>query len=85
MPIKTTIFDASEYLDDEASQAEYLTDALGTNDPAAIAYAIGIIAKARGMSKVARDAGVQRENLYRALSGEGNPVCCQSNGHLSPL
>ena len=43
------------------------------DDPAFIAKALGTIARARGMSQVARDAGLSRESLYRALSGEGNP------------
>jgi probable addiction module antidote protein len=43
------------------------------DDPAFIAKALGTIARARGMTQVARDAGLSRESLYRALSGEGNP------------
>ncbi len=73
MPLKTTLFDAAEFLDDEASQLDYLSDALGTNDDTVIAHALGVVARARGMTAVARDAGVQRENLYRALSSTGRP------------
>lgn len=73
MALETFPFDASEHLDDAASQAEYLNDALGTGDPAVIAHALGVIARARGMTQVARDAGVQRENLYRSLSASGHP------------
>jgi probable addiction module antidote protein len=50
-----------------------LEAALGGGDPAVIVSAIGSIARARGMTRVARDAGLGRTNLYRALSPEGNP------------
>lgn len=70
---KTKPFDPAEYLDDSASIAAYLSEALETGDPAFIADALGIIARARGMSDVAREAGVSRESLYRALSADGNP------------
>lgn len=70
---KTKPFDPAEYLDDSESIAAYLTDALESGDPAFIADALGVVARARGMSEVARDAGVSRESLYRALSTDGNP------------
>jgi probable addiction module antidote protein len=50
-----------------------MTEALETGDPAFVADALGVVARARGMSEVAREAGVSRESLYRALSAEGNP------------
>jgi probable addiction module antidote protein len=43
------------------------------DDPAFIAHALGVIARARGMSQLARDTGLARENLYKALSSDGNP------------
>jgi probable addiction module antidote protein len=46
---------------------------LETADPAFIAYSIGVVARARGMIEIAREAGVSRENLYRSLNGETNP------------
>jgi probable addiction module antidote protein len=70
---KTRPFDPAAYLDDPASLAAYMTEALETGDPAFVADALGVIARARGMSEVAREAGVSRESLYRALSSEGNP------------
>lgn len=73
MALKTIPFDAAKYLETEADQAEYLTDALAGGDPAAFAHAVGVVARARGMSMVARTAGVQRANLYRALSKDGHP------------
>lgn len=70
---KTKPFDPAEYLDDSESIAAYLSDALESGDPAFISDALGVIARARGMSEVAREAGVSRESLYRALSADGNP------------
>ncbi len=70
---QTKSFDPAEYLDDSASIAAYLTDALESDDPAFIADALGVVARARGMSEVAREAGMSRESLYRALSADGNP------------
>jgi len=66
-------FDPAEYLDNEEAVAGYLTDALATEDVAFIADAIGVVARAKGMTRVAEDAGVSRESLYRALSASGNP------------
>ena len=70
---KTVPFDAAEYLDTPQSQAELITDALESGDAAYIAQAIGVVARARGMTAVAKDAGVTREALYRALSVNGDP------------
>jgi probable addiction module antidote protein len=69
----TKPFDPAEYLEDSESIAAYLTDALESEDPAFVADALGVVARARGMSEVARIAGVSRESLYRALSADGNP------------
>jgi probable addiction module antidote protein len=71
--IKTKPFDPAEYLDTPETIAAYLTEALETGDPAFVADALGVIARARGMSEVAREAGVSRESLYRSLSPDGNP------------
>jgi probable addiction module antidote protein len=71
--VRTRSYDSAEYLDSPEGVAEYLSDALETNDAAFIAQAIGTAARARGMSEIAREAGVSRENLYRALSGETKP------------
>ena len=73
MATDTKPFDPADYLDDEAALAAYMTEALETDDPAFIADALGVIARARGMTKVARDAGLSRESLYRALGPDGNP------------
>lgn len=66
-------FDAAKYLKSEESQAELLNDALSTGNAGYIAHAIGIIARARGMADVAREAGITREALYKSLSETGDP------------
>ena len=60
-------FDAARYLDNEISIAAYLTDILEANDAALLASALGDIARARGMTEIARSAGITREALYKAL------------------
>jgi probable addiction module antidote protein len=73
MALKLSLFDAAEYLDDADSQNEFIVAAFETGDPAYIAHALGVIARAQGMTKVARDAGITREALYRSLSADGDP------------
>ena len=70
---KTLPYDAAEHLETEDDIIAYLEAALEDGDPAVIVHAIGNIARARGMSQIARDAGLGRESLYKALSPEGNP------------
>jgi len=70
---KTLPFDPAEHLADPADQVELLTDALATGNAAYIANALGTIARARGMSDVARGAGVTREALYKSLTKKGDP------------
>jgi probable addiction module antidote protein len=73
MALKTLPFDFSEGLDNKEAIVAYLDAAFEDGDPALIAAVLGDVAKAIGMSKVASDAGVSREALYRSLSREGNP------------
>jgi probable addiction module antidote protein len=70
---KTRAWDPAEHLITEEDMAAYLEEALQEGDPALIAAALGDIARAKGMSQIARDAGLGRESLYKALSAEGNP------------
>ena len=63
----------AEWLPDEAAVAEYLTVVMEENDPAALAKALGTIARARGMSEVAAKAGIGREALYKALRDGASP------------
>ena len=69
----TRLYDSAEYLDSAEAIKTYMEEALQTNDPAFIAKALGTIARARGMSQIAKKAGLSRESLYKALSTEGNP------------
>lgn len=73
MMVKTKTWDASEHLDSEEMVFAYINAALEDGDPALIAAALGDVAKARGMTEIARSAGLSRESLYRALSRDGNP------------
>jgi probable addiction module antidote protein len=70
---KTSPYDSAEYLDTSEAIQAYMEEALETEDPAFIAKALGTIARARGMSRIAKKAGLSRESLYKALSTEGNP------------
>src|SRR5690625_3426920 len=68
-------FDSADYLETSDDIALYLAACMeeGGDDPAFIAHALGVVARARNMSQLARDTGMSREGLYKALSGEGNP------------
>ena len=68
--IETFAFDASEYLDTPEAISEYLAAAFETRDPAYVAKAIGTVARARGMTEIAKASGLSRESLYRSLGGE---------------
>ena len=72
---KTTPYDVSEHLRTPEEMAAYLEACIeeADGDAAFIAKALGDIARAKGMTQVARDAGMSRESLYKALSGERNP------------
>ena len=72
---KTTPFDTAAYITTPEEMAAYLEATLEESggDAAAVARALGTIARAKGMSQVARDAGLSRESLYKALSGERSP------------
>lgn len=66
-------FDIAEHLDSEETIAAYIAALFEEGDAKAIAAGLGDVARAKGMSQVARDAGVSRESLYKALSGDRNP------------
>lgn len=71
--IETRPWDAAEHLETEEDMVAYLEAALAEGDASLVAAALGDIARAKGMSEVARDTGLGRESLYKALSPEGNP------------
>lgn len=66
-------FDLTEFLDSEESIAAYLTAVIEENDPSELAHALGMVARARGMTQVAQDAGLAREALYKALRQGAQP------------
>ncbi len=75
MGITTRPFDAAEYLEGAADQADLLNDAVDSGDPRYIAYALGAVARARGgIGKLAREADMNRQALHKALSEDGNPT-----------
>lgn len=66
-------FDPARYLKDEEDIAAYITLVIEEGDAAELAHALGVAAKARGMSSVAKDAGISREALYKALRPNAKP------------
>ena len=72
-PVKTTVWDPAEYLETDEEITSYLNDVFSTNDSRLIIAAIGDVARARGMLKIAEDAECGRESLCKLLSPSGNP------------
>jgi probable addiction module antidote protein len=72
-PAKTTVWDPAEYLETEEQVTSYLEDIFKSGDPDLIVAAIGDIARARGMARIADDIDRGRESLYKSLSQDGNP------------
>lgn len=70
---KTYPWDMADHIKTDEDAVEYLEIALESEDPVHIAYVLGAIARAKGMTEVAREAGLGRESLYKALSNNGNP------------
>lgn len=71
--ITTSLWDASDHLETEDDMVQYLGAAFEDGDPALICAVLGDIARAKGMSKIAEQAGLGRTSLYKALSPEGHP------------
>jgi probable addiction module antidote protein len=70
---KTRVWDVAKHLETKKGMAAYLEAALEDGDPALVAAALGDIARAKGMAEIARETGLGRESLYKALSPDGNP------------
>ena len=73
MPTTTRPFDMAEQLRDEQDIAAYLTLVLEEGDPGELAHALGVIARARGITQIAAEAGMGREALYKALRADASP------------
>jgi len=71
--VKVTTWDPAKYLETEEEITAYLSDVFSTGDASLIVAAIGDVARARGMTKVAEDVDCGRESLYKSLSDTGNP------------
>jgi probable addiction module antidote protein len=71
--IQTRPWDVAEHLETDEDMTAYLEAALEAGDPALVAAAMGNIARAKGMAQIARERGLGRESLYKALSPAGNP------------
>lgn len=69
-----TTYDPAEDLTTDEAIADFMTAAFETKDPAYIAHALGVVARARGMTQIANQTGLSREQLYRSFSAEGNPT-----------
>jgi probable addiction module antidote protein len=73
MALETTPYDSADYLNSPEDIAAYLEAAFEDGDPTLITHALGVVARAKGMSQLAKDAGVTREALYKALTADGDP------------
>ncbi len=71
--IKLVAFDAARYLDSDEAVAEYMSAMLEGNDPDLLLLALGDVARAKGMAQVAKEAGLGRESLYKALTPGAKP------------
>ena len=71
--LRTRPYDSAEYLKTEEDVANYLEAIFEDGDPALIVHGLGVVARAKGMAKIAKKAGLGRESLYKALSKGGNP------------
>lgn len=85
MTIKTTKWDGADFLDTPEAIASYLEAAFEDGDAKVIAHALGNVARAKGISQIAKDAGVTRAGLYKALSADGDPRLTTFLGVLKSL
>lgn len=71
---KLTTYDPAEDLTSDEAIAIFMAEAFGTGDSGYIAHALGVVARAKGMSQIAGETGLSREQLYRSFSENGNPT-----------
>jgi probable addiction module antidote protein len=83
--LETRPFDPAEYVDTPEAAHAYLNDAFASGDAAEIADAIGVVARARGMTDLARETGLSRQALYVALSAKGDPTLSSLLGVLKAM
>lgn len=85
MAIETKVWDAAEFLTTPAEVAAYLEAAFEDGDPALITHALGVVARAEGMSEVAKQTGLTRASLYKALSADGHQSLRPCSRSCKPL
>ena len=73
MPTKTVLWDSSAALRSNEEIAAYIDAVLEDGDPTLLAHALGVVARAKGMTDLAKETGMGRESLYKSLSSDGNP------------
>jgi probable addiction module antidote protein len=74
MTLKTTPWDSAELLESPEAITAYIEAAFEDGDPSLITHALGVVARARGMSQLAKDAGLSRDAMYKAFQPDGNPT-----------
>ncbi|WP_298214355.1 addiction module antidote protein [Acidocella sp.] len=74
MSLETKPFDMANHLKTETEVVDFLSAAFEEEDPAYIAHALGVVARAHGISQLSKETGLTRETLYKSLSDEGNPT-----------
>lgn len=74
MTEKLTTYDPAEELSSDEAMAIFMAEAFQTNDTGYIAHALGVVARAKGMTQIAGQTGLSREQLYRSFSATGNPT-----------
>jgi probable addiction module antidote protein len=85
MALETEPYDTADYLNSPEEIAAYIDAVFEDGDPALITHALGVVARAKGMSQLARDAGVTREALYKALTADGDPKLSTFIGVMKAL
>ena len=85
MNVTITKWDAAEYLDNDETIAAFLADVMESADPQLIVHALNTVARARGMTQIAKDAGVGRQALYKSLGENGNPTLTTLLGVIKSL
>jgi probable addiction module antidote protein len=78
-------WDAAEHLDNEVAIAAFLTEAMEIGDQELIVLALNTVARARGMTQIAKDAGIARQALYKSLGEKGNPTLSTLLGVMKSL
>ncbi len=85
MAVTISKWDAAEHLDDEEAIAAYLDEVMQMGDQEHIVHALNTVARARGMTQIAKDAGIARQALYKSLGRDGNPTLSTLLGVMKSL